>query len=141
MCLCRWVRAEKIPLHTPLEGMGSSNVGHQNVFFTTVRDTHSEVICMTYLSLLQARLVTTAVLIENTFRLYLNLPLPPVPSPNPHQISHILIDRLKLTGPPTPTHSLCVCVSYTVFLLLLCRVFQESGGWGSECGVPASGVH
>ncbi|CAI8033148.1 hypothetical protein GBAR_LOCUS18692 [Geodia barretti] len=41
--------------------------------------------------------VTTPAVIENAFRLYLHLPLPPLPTPDPRAISHIIIDRLRLT--------------------------------------------
>lgn len=50
-----------------------------------------------YVCLLQT-LVTTAGVIEQAFKLYQHLPLPTIPSPDPHAISHIIVNRLHLTG-------------------------------------------
>ena len=36
--VCRWVKSEKIPLHTPLEEDGDGSGRRDSVFFTTVRE-------------------------------------------------------------------------------------------------------
>jgi hypothetical protein len=79
--LIRWVKSEKIPLHTPLEEDDDDSSGNKDkgVLFRTMQT------------------VTTPSVIENAFRLYLHLPLPPLPSPDPRAISHIIIDRLRFT--------------------------------------------
>ena len=111
---------EKIPLNTPLEEGARFRNQDNMVFFTSV----SSKICVdstkncTIFS--PQTLVTTVGMIDQAFKLYRNLPLPPVPGPDPHAISHIIISRLKLTGNQsihgTHTHTLnsCVCLMQSV---------------------------